>query len=67
MKYKITDEQLEEIVRIADDAGNLVAASQIPVAAHIHLEGLRHGLTGMETALRELYDAISAVQKQYPD
>lgn len=51
----ITQKQLDELGRIADQANNLAAASQLPVKAEIHIIGLRSGLESIDKALRELY------------
>lgn len=56
---KITAEQLEELGRVVDLANNLVAASQLKVNPHIHIEGMRGGLLSIEEALRALYVEIS--------
>jgi len=55
----ITVEQLDELGRIADQANNLAAASQLPVKAEIHIEGMRSGLEDIDKALRKLYIEIS--------
>jgi hypothetical protein len=56
---KITDEQLEELGRLVDQANNLAAASQLPVRPGIHIKGLRGGLESIGEALRKLYVEIS--------
>ena len=55
----ITPEQLEELGRLVDQAGNLAAASQLRVRPEIHIEGMRHGLLSIEEALRDLYVGLS--------
>lgn len=56
----ITQEQLEELGRLVDQAGSLVAASQLPFKPEIHIQGMRSGLVSIGEALRKLYIAISA-------
>jgi hypothetical protein len=55
----ITDEQLEELGRLADQANNLAAASQLPLPAAQHVVHLRNGLLSIDQALRKLYVEIS--------
>lgn len=55
----ITDEQLEELGRLVDQANNLAAASQLPVKPQIHIEGMRGGLLSIRDALQKLYIEIS--------
>ena len=55
----ITQEQLEELAELAEQAGNLIAASRLRVSPAIHIEGMRGGLESIEAALRRLYVEIS--------
>ena len=55
----ITQEQLEELAELAEQAGNLIAASRLPVRPAIHIEGMRGGLESIEATLRRLYVEIS--------
>jgi hypothetical protein len=55
----ITDEQLEVIGRLADEADNLVAASRLPVSPQIHAEGMRSGLIKIQAALAKLYEELA--------
>lgn len=55
----ITQEQLEELAELAEQAGNLIAASRLRVSPAIHIEGMRGGLESIEAALRKLYVEIS--------
>lgn len=55
----ITQEHLEELAELAEQAGNLIAASRLPMRAFIHVEGMRGGLESIEAALRRLYVEIS--------
>lgn len=55
----ITQEQLEKLGNLADQANNLAAASQLPLPATMHVEQLRNGLVSIDLALRGLYVEIS--------
>lgn len=55
----ITQEQLEELGTLADQANNLAAASQLPLPPAMHVEQLRNGLVSIDQALRHLYIEIS--------
>mgnify|MGYP000629739658 CR=1 FL=1 len=55
----ITDEQLEKIGELVDEASNCIAASQLRVRPEIHVEGLRGVLQRVEQALRELPATIT--------
>lgn len=53
------DDVAEEIGRIADQANNVAAASQLPVSPAIHIEGMRFGLVSIRDALQEVYTQIT--------
>lgn len=55
----ISQEQLDELAELAEQAGNLIAASRLRVSPAIHIEGMRGGLESIEAALRKLYVEIS--------
>jgi hypothetical protein len=55
----ITAKQLEELGRLADQANNIAAASQLPFRPEMHIEGMRAGLVSISEALRKLYVEIS--------
>lgn len=55
----ITPDQLDKLGRLADQANNLAAASQLPVAPAIHVACMRQGLIDIDKALKKLYIEIS--------
>ncbi len=55
----ITDEQVDQLGRLADNCDNCLHAAQLPLPASIHLEGLTGGLQKARDELRELHAELS--------
>lgn len=63
----IAPEQLEEILKLIENANNLVAASHLRVRPEIHVEGMRGGIVDMELSLRALYTGITGKSPDVED
>ena len=51
---KITDEQIEELGKLADKAANFLAGSFIPCSDSIHVAAMRGGMRDIRNELRAL-------------
>ncbi|HEX3560386.1 MAG TPA: hypothetical protein VHU19_14355 [Pyrinomonadaceae bacterium] len=50
----LTEEQLERIAEVAQTANNLLGALELPLPAHLHLEGCRGNIQDMRDELRKI-------------
>lgn len=52
---EISSEQLDRIGQLAEKADNYLHGLQLPVSAHIHVEGCRAGFEEIKTEATALY------------
>lgn len=55
----ITDDQLEDIGRLADIADNYRAASGMHLPAEMHIECLRTGMAAISEQLKSIYVSLA--------
>jgi hypothetical protein len=55
----VSEEQLQQIGRLADKCDDYAAASRLPMPAPFHVAQLRAGLEDLSRELRALYVAIA--------
>ena len=55
----LTEDQLEDIGRIADTADNYHAASKMQLPASLHIECLRTGMEAISEQLKAIYVSVS--------
>jgi hypothetical protein len=55
----ITNEQLDRLGRLVDQAENHLAVSSLPMNPQIHIEGMRSGFVEIRDTIRKLIIEIS--------